>query len=71
MQPIVGFGIDRIAAAAEETEGRHDGPILRMENLDTDLPPPPEALETTRTKLDDSMKYPLYRAAITFSNTHI
>jgi hypothetical protein len=49
MQPIVGFGIDRVAAAAEETGGRHGGAILRMENLDTDLPLPPEAIETTRT----------------------
>jgi hypothetical protein len=53
MQPIVGFGIDRVAASAEETGGSHGGPILRMENLDTDLPLPPEALETTRTQLDD------------------
>jgi N-succinyldiaminopimelate aminotransferase len=53
MQSIVGFGIDRVAAAAEETGGSHGGPILRMENLDTDLPLPPEALETTRTRLDE------------------
>jgi N-succinyldiaminopimelate aminotransferase len=53
MQSIVGFGIDRVAAAAEGTGGSHGGPILRMENLDTDLPLPPEALETTRSKLDD------------------
>ncbi len=53
IQPIGGFGIDRVAAAAEEAGGSHGGPVLRMENLDTDLPLPPEALETTRTKLDD------------------
>jgi len=53
MDPIRGFGIDRVAAAAEETGGRHGGPILRMENLDTDLPLPPEALETTRATLED------------------
>ena len=53
MQPIVGFGIDRVAAAAEETGGSHGGPLLRLENLDTDLPLPPEALEVTRTRLDD------------------
>jgi aspartate/methionine/tyrosine aminotransferase len=53
IQPIVGFGIDRVAAAAEETGGAHGGPVLRMENLDTDLPLPPEALETTRAMLDD------------------
>jgi hypothetical protein len=53
MKPIVGFGIDRVAAATEETGERHGGRILRMENLDTDLPLPPETLETTRTTLDD------------------
>jgi len=53
LNEIVGFGIDRVAASAEETGGRHGGPILRMENLDTDLPLPPEALEVTRAKLDD------------------
>jgi len=53
MDPIRGFGIDRVAAAAEETGGRHGGPILRMENLDTDLPLPPEAVETTRATLED------------------
>src|SRR5438093_7762705 len=53
MDPIRGFGIDRVAAAAEETGGRHGGPILRMANLDTDLPLPPEALEITRVTLDD------------------
>jgi aspartate/methionine/tyrosine aminotransferase len=53
LEGIVGFGIDRVAASAEETGGRHGGPILRMENLDTDLPLPPEALEVTRAKLGD------------------
>jgi aspartate/methionine/tyrosine aminotransferase len=53
IQSISGFGIDRVAASAEETGGRHGGPVLRMENLDTDLPLPPEALETTRATLDD------------------
>ena len=55
IEPIAGFGIDRVAAASEEAGGRHGGPILRMENLDTDLPLPPEALEVTRAKLDDPM----------------
>jgi aspartate/methionine/tyrosine aminotransferase len=53
LEGIVGFGIDRVAAASEEAGGSHGGPILRMENLDTDLPLPPEALEVTRAKLDD------------------
>ena len=53
LEAIVGFGIDRVAASSEEKGGSHGGPILRMENLDTDLPLPPEALEVTRAKLDD------------------
>jgi N-succinyldiaminopimelate aminotransferase len=43
MQPIRGFGIDRVAAAAD-AGGRS---VLRMENLDTDLPLPPEAVPET------------------------
>jgi aspartate/methionine/tyrosine aminotransferase len=43
IEPIRGFGIDRVAAAAEEG-GRS---VLRMENLDTDLPLPPEAVPET------------------------
>ena len=40
---IPGFSIDRVAAAAGT-----DPDILRMENLDTDIPPPSAALEATR-----------------------
>ena len=40
---IPGFGIDKVAAAA----GDHPD-VLRMENLDTDLPPPPGVVEATR-----------------------
>jgi len=43
MEPIRGFGIDRVAAAAN-AGGRS---VLRMENLDTDLPLPPEAIPET------------------------
>jgi aspartate/methionine/tyrosine aminotransferase len=42
---IHGFGIDRTARAADVA--RADWPVLRMENLDTDLPLPPEAVPTT------------------------
>ncbi len=51
MEPVRGFGIDRVAAAAETTPpaGR---PVLRLENLDTDLPLPPEAVPETVTGLD-------------------
>jgi aspartate/methionine/tyrosine aminotransferase len=40
---IPGFSIDRVAAAAGS-----DPAILRLENLDTDLPPPEEPLEATK-----------------------
>jgi aspartate/methionine/tyrosine aminotransferase len=40
---IPGFSIDRVAAAAGD-----DPEVLRLENLDTDIPPPAEAVEATR-----------------------
>ncbi|CAN5614542.1 pyridoxal phosphate-dependent aminotransferase [soil metagenome] len=43
LDTIPGFNIDRVAAAAGE-----DPDVLRMENLDTDIPPPAEAVEATR-----------------------
>lgn len=50
MQPVRGFGIDQVAAAAE-TVSPIDRPVLRMENLDTNLPLPPEAVPATVTGL--------------------
>jgi aspartate/methionine/tyrosine aminotransferase len=45
---VRGFGIDRTAVAADaRTAARQDWPVLRMENLDTDLPLPPEAISET------------------------
>ena len=51
---IPGFAIDRVAAAAGT-----DPAVLRLENLDTDLPPPPAALAATRAALgtDDANSY--------------
>jgi aspartate/methionine/tyrosine aminotransferase len=43
LKSVVGFGIDRVAAQAGA-----DPDVLRLENLDTDLAPPPEAVEATR-----------------------
>ena len=45
---IPGFNIDRVAAAAGE-----DPEVLRMENLDTDIPPPAEAMEATRNAIGE------------------
>src|SRR4051812_43218216 len=47
---VVGFGIDRTAHAADELRG--EWPVLRMENLDTNLPLPPEAIPETVAGLD-------------------
>src|SRR4051794_22767304 len=47
MAGIGGFGIDRVAAAVVGDD------VLRLENLDTDLPLPPEAVAVTRAALDD------------------
>ena len=51
---VVGFQIDRVAAAAEA-----DPDILRLENLDTDIPPPAAAVVATRAAVgqDDANSY--------------
>jgi aspartate/methionine/tyrosine aminotransferase len=52
LDPVRGFGIDRVAAAADEpTRASRRWPVLRMENLDTDLPLPPEAVRVTAESL--------------------
>ncbi|GAA5065692.1 aspartate/methionine/tyrosine aminotransferase [Thermocatellispora tengchongensis] len=43
------FDIDKVAAAAGE-----DPDVLRMENLDTDLAPPPAAVEATRAAVGEA-----------------
>ena len=48
LQDIPGFGIDRVAAAAGD-----DPEVLRLENLDTDVPPPAAAIEATRRAVGD------------------
>ena len=47
---VRGFGIDRTARAADRVTS--DWPVLRMENLDTDLPLPPEAIPETVSGLE-------------------
>ena len=51
---IPGFGIDEVAARAGD-----DPEVLRLENLDTDLPPPEAAVAATRAELgsDDANSY--------------
>jgi N-succinyldiaminopimelate aminotransferase len=47
LEHIAGFNIDKVAAAAGQ-----DPDVLRLENLDTNLPPPPEAIEATRAAME-------------------
>jgi aspartate/methionine/tyrosine aminotransferase len=49
MTGVIGFGIDRVAREADNATGRW--PVLRLENLDTDLPLPPEAVSATAAAL--------------------
>src|SRR6266511_4059575 len=46
LEHIPGFNIDRVAAAAGD-----DPEVLRLENLDTDIPPPDAALQATRAAI--------------------
>ena len=48
LEHIPGFNIDRVAAAAGD-----DPDVLRMENLDTDIPPPAAAMDATRAAIGD------------------
>ena len=50
LRDIPGIGVDQVGDAADAT---HDERFLRMENLDTDLPPPAIAREATRRAVDD------------------
>jgi hypothetical protein len=47
---IPGIGVDRMGDLADAAG---DPSILRLENLDTDLRPPPEAIAATRAAIDD------------------
>jgi aspartate/methionine/tyrosine aminotransferase len=50
---VRGFNIDRVAAAADApARANPNWPVLRMENLDTDLPLPPEAIRETAAALE-------------------
>jgi aspartate/methionine/tyrosine aminotransferase len=50
LREIPGIGVDLIGDAADAAA---DPEILRLENLDTDLRPPPVALQATRAAIDD------------------
>jgi N-succinyldiaminopimelate aminotransferase len=61
LDDVVGFGIDRVAAEAGD-----DPEVLRMENLDTDVPPPPGVVEATR----DAVGPREYNSWLPFSGRH-
>src|SRR5919106_414045 len=46
LEQVPGFSIDRVAAAAGD-----DPDVLRLENLDVDIPPPAEAMDATRAAI--------------------
>lgn len=45
LSEVPGIGVDRMGNAADAA---HDPEMLRLENLDTDISPPPRAIEVTR-----------------------
>jgi aspartate/methionine/tyrosine aminotransferase len=66
MEAIRGFGIDRVAAAADAGGPADRWPVLRMENLDTDLPLPPEAIPATV----DALSTPKANSWLPFTGDH-
>src|SRR5919201_3774069 len=67
MEAVRGFGIDRVAAAADEpARANPDWPVLRLENLDTNLPLPPEAIRATV----DALETPEANSWLPFTGDH-
>lgn len=58
LDDVPGFGIDKVAAAAGD-----DPDVLRLENLDTDLPLPPGVIEATQ----EAVARPEYNSWLPFS----
>jgi aspartate/methionine/tyrosine aminotransferase len=55
LAPVRGFGIDRVAAAVDQpAKASTRWPVLRLENLDTDLSLPPEAIGVTARSLESA-----------------
>jgi aspartate/methionine/tyrosine aminotransferase len=56
---ITGIGVDRMGAIADARGRAGPRDLLRLENLDTDVPPDPEAIERTRraASTDDDNSY--------------
>ncbi|MDS1137547.1 pyridoxal phosphate-dependent aminotransferase [Nitratireductor indicus] len=56
LRHIPGIGVDKMGDAADAASNRE---MLRLENLDTDIPPPREAIEATQAAItrDDANSY--------------
>ncbi len=65
---MAGIGVDRMGNLADQSQ---DGAILRLENLDTDLRPPPGVEEATRQAVgeDDANSYLPFLGADTLRQT--
>src|SRR5207253_7525149 len=50
LQHIPGIGVDRVGDAADAA---HDPEILRLENMDTDIPPPRAAILVTHQAIEN------------------
>jgi aspartate/methionine/tyrosine aminotransferase len=50
LRDIPGIGVDKMGDAADSLKNRN---VLRLENLDTDLRPPAEAIRRTHGAVDD------------------
>lgn len=59
LEHIAGIGVDRMGAIADAPGRAGARDLLRLENLDTDVPPDPEAIERTRRAAgaDDDNSY--------------
>jgi len=66
LRDIPGFSIDRVALAAG-----NDPEVLRLENLDTDLPPPDSAIQATRQAAgnDDANSYLPFTGSLALRET--
>src|SRR5262249_51992090 len=51
LRGVPGIAVDRMGAAADEAAKRYSD-LLRLENLDTDLRPPPAAIEAGHAAID-------------------
>lgn len=50
LRHLCGIGVNEVG---DRADALNDPEMLRLENLDTDLAPPPVAIEVTRRAVDD------------------